>query len=186
MMSMHRLTAGAGYQYLLRHTASGDTDRPGAGGLAGYYAQSGNPPGRWIGAGLPGLDAGAGLTPGAVVTEEAMAHLFGNGHDPVSGVPLGRAYPTFTPAAERIASAVAKLPAGMGVLQRQTAIDTITEGTVMNTEFQNPGANPVQFNPVQAADQALIHASKVGRSVGTKILPSRIWSRSFSDVMIIT
>jgi len=29
MMSMHRLTAGAGYQYLLRHTASGDTDRVG-------------------------------------------------------------------------------------------------------------------------------------------------------------
>lgn len=126
MMSMHRLTAGAGYQYLLRHTASGDTDRPGADGLAGYYAQSGNPPGRWIGAGLAGLHAGAGITPGTVVTEDAMAHLFGNGHDPVDGAPLGRAYPTFTPAAERIASAVAELPAEMGVLERQTAIDTIT------------------------------------------------------------
>ena len=126
MMSMHRLTAGAGYQYLLRHTASGDTDRPGPDGMAGYYAQSGNPPGRWIGAGLAGLNAGAGITPGAVVTEEAMAYLYGHGHDPVSGAPLGRAYPSFTPAAERIATAIAKLPAEMGALERQTAINTIT------------------------------------------------------------
>ena len=126
MMSMHRLTAGAGYQYLLRHTATGDTDRPGPDGLAGYYAQSGNPPGRWIGTGLSGLDAGAGIPPGVVVTEDAMARLFGHGHDPVTGAALGRAYPTFTPAAERIATSVAQLPAAMGVLERQAAIDTIT------------------------------------------------------------
>jgi conjugative relaxase-like TrwC/TraI family protein len=126
MMSMHRLTAGAGYQYLLRHTASGDTDRVGPDGLSGYYTESGNPPGRWMGSGLPGLDGGAGIVQDAVVTEDAMARLFGQGHDPVSGEPLGRAYPTFTPASERIATAVAQLPAMMGALERQGAVDTIT------------------------------------------------------------
>src|SRR5665647_735964 len=126
MMSMHRLTAGAGYQYLLRHTASGDTDRVGPDGLTGYYAQSGNPPGRWLGSGLAGLDGDAGITQSTVVTEDAMARLFGQGNDPVSGAPLGRPYPTFRPAAERIATAVAQLPATMGALERQSAIDTIT------------------------------------------------------------
>src|SRR5665648_187089 len=77
MMSMHRLTAGAGYQYLLRHTASGDTDGVSPDGLSGYYAQSGNPPGRWMGSGLEGLDGSAGIMQGAVVTEDAMARLFG-------------------------------------------------------------------------------------------------------------
>ena len=125
VMSMHRLTAGAGYQYLLRHTASGDTDRVGPDGLTGYYAQSGNPPGRWLGSGLAGLDGDAGIMQGAVVTEDAMAGLFGQGHDPISRDPLGRPYPTFTPAAERIATAVAQLPATMGALERQAAVDTI-------------------------------------------------------------
>ena len=31
MIGLHRLTAGAGYQYLLKHTVSGDCDRTGAG-----------------------------------------------------------------------------------------------------------------------------------------------------------
>ena len=126
MMSMHRLTAGAGYQYLLRHTASGDTDRVGPDGLSGYYTESGNPPGRWMGAGLVGLDGGARIVQGSVVTEDAMASLFGQGHDPISHRPLGRPYPTFTPAAERIATAIAQLPATMGALERQAAVDTIT------------------------------------------------------------
>ena len=124
-MSMHRLTAGAGYQYLLRHTASGDTDRVGPDGLTGYYTESGNPPGRWMGSGLASLDGGAGIMQDTAVTEDAMARLFGQGHDPVSGDPLGRAYPTFTPAAARIATAIAQLPATMGALERQSAVDTI-------------------------------------------------------------
>ena len=51
---MHRLTAGAGYRYLLRHIATGDCQRTGASPVTAYYAESGNPPGRWIGRGLAG------------------------------------------------------------------------------------------------------------------------------------
>ncbi|MCB2177844.1 MAG: relaxase domain-containing protein [Actinomycetales bacterium] len=126
MMSMHRLTAGAGYQYLLRHTATGDTDRTGPDRLAGYYAQSGNPPGRWLGSGLAGLACGDDpIQEGTIVTEESMALLFGQGRDPSTGEPLGRAYPSFTSAADRITTAIARLPATMGVLERDTAVETI-------------------------------------------------------------
>ena len=126
MLSMHRLTSGAGYKYLIRHTASGDCDRSAATPLTAYYTQSGNPAGRWLGAGLAGLADGAGITPGTIVTQSAMAHLFGTGRDPATGQPLGRAYPAFIPAPERIRAAIDNLPATMGAEERATAIETIT------------------------------------------------------------
>ena len=129
-MGLHRLTAGAGYQYLLKHTASGDCDRSGTQPLVAYYTESGNPPGRWLGSGLASLsDEGGrgGISAGTVVTEEAMAHLFGSGRHPVTGAPLGRPYPKVIPPAERIAAKVAKLPVDLTGLARQAAVDTITK-----------------------------------------------------------
>src|SRR4051794_4881063 len=58
-MSMHRLSAGSGYQYLLRHTASGDVQRLAGTPLTTYYTASGYPPGRWLGGGLTGLGPAA-------------------------------------------------------------------------------------------------------------------------------
>jgi hypothetical protein len=77
-MSMHKLSAGAGYQYLLRHTCSADVQRDPTTPLTAYYAASGYPPGQWTGTGLGGLGT-AGLAAGSVVSEEQMAALFGNG-----------------------------------------------------------------------------------------------------------
>jgi hypothetical protein len=67
-MSMARLSAGAGYRYLLRHTAAADAVRPGSTPLAEYYAKTGYPPGRWLGSGLAGLAAGEGMASETVVT----------------------------------------------------------------------------------------------------------------------
>jgi conjugative relaxase-like TrwC/TraI family protein len=125
-MTLHRLSAGAGYQYLLRHTATGDCDRSGSAPLTAYYTASGNPPGRWLGAGLAGVDAGKGIAAGTIVIEAAMANLFGTGKDPVSGAPLGRIYPSFTPARDRIATQVEALPEAMTASDRAAAIDVIT------------------------------------------------------------
>ena len=125
-MTLHRLSAGAGYQYLLKHTATGDCDRSGSVPMTAYYTASGNPPGRWLGAGLEGVDAGSGMAAGTIVVEVAMASLFGAGNDPVSGAPLGRIYPSFTPARERIAAQVAALPESMTASDRAAAIDAIT------------------------------------------------------------
>jgi len=57
---------------------------------------------------------------------------------------------------------------------------------VIFTEFQNPGARPWQFRPVQALLQALTHASKLGACGKAKILPKRISGMVLSEVTTIT
>lgn len=128
VMTLHRLTAGAGYQYLLRHTSSGDCDRAGATSLTAYYTESGNPAGRWLGAGLPGVGGAeaVGIEVGDVVDEQPMARLFGQGRDPMTGSALGRPYVTGDPVAKRVEAQVKALPDGMSVDARRAAIDAIT------------------------------------------------------------
>ena len=93
-MSMHKLLAGDGYTYLTRQVAAGDAGLAPQDSLVAYYESTGNPPGRWAGRGLNGLgsDASGRLRPGAVVTESAMAAVFRDGRDPLTGDALGRAY----------------------------------------------------------------------------------------------
>ena len=67
-----------------------------------------------------------------------------------------------------------------------TAIEKITEGISILTEFENPRDKPSQFIPVQACDQALTHGAKVTSTGGAKILPRRISGIPLSDVTIIT
>jgi len=71
MMTVHVLHAGDGYTYLTRQVASGDQQRAAGESLADYYAHEGNPPGRWVGAGM----AGVGVQ--GQVTESQMRALFG-------------------------------------------------------------------------------------------------------------
>lgn len=78
-MSLKKLSAGDGYTYLTRQVASGDSIVSGQTGLAAYYAQRGEAPGRWIGAGL------ADLSTAGQVTEQQMKNLFGLGIHPDAG-----------------------------------------------------------------------------------------------------
>jgi conjugative relaxase-like TrwC/TraI family protein len=80
-MSLHKLTAGAGYDYLTRQVAALDATEKGHTGLASYYTERGESPGRWIGSGLDGID---GLTVGDTVTAEQMRALFGCGLHPLA------------------------------------------------------------------------------------------------------
>ena len=64
-MSLHKLTAGSGYDYLTRQVAALDATEKGHTGLASYYTERGETPGVWIGSGLDGID---GLTAGDPVT----------------------------------------------------------------------------------------------------------------------
>jgi conjugative relaxase-like TrwC/TraI family protein len=80
-MSIHKLTAGAGYDYLTRQVAALDATEKGHTGLASYYTQRGETPGVWIGSGLDGID---GLTAGDPVTAEQMRALFGCGLHPLA------------------------------------------------------------------------------------------------------
>ena len=80
-MSVHKLTAGSGYDYLTRQVAALDATEKGHTGLASYYTERGETPGTWIGSGLDGID---GLATGDPVTAEQMRALFGCGLHPLA------------------------------------------------------------------------------------------------------
>ncbi|MEP7333072.1 MAG: MobF family relaxase [Terracoccus sp.] len=80
-MSIHKLTAGSGYDYLTRQVAAQDVTDKGHTGLASYYTAKGEAPGVWVGSGMAGID---GLSAGDTVTAEQMQALFGAGHHPLS------------------------------------------------------------------------------------------------------
>jgi TrwC relaxase len=80
-MSIHKLTAGSGYDYLTRQVAALDATEKGHLGLASYYAERGETPGVWMGSGIAGIDE---LNPGDVVTTEQMRALFGAGLHPMA------------------------------------------------------------------------------------------------------
>ena len=80
-MSLHKITAGSGYDYLTRQVAALDATEKGHTGLAAYYIERGESPGTWIGSGLDGID---GLIAGDPVTAEQMRALFGSGLHPLA------------------------------------------------------------------------------------------------------
>ena len=80
-MSIHKLTAGSGYDYLTRQVAALDATAKGHVGLASYYTERGESPGVWVGSGLAGID---GLEAGDAVTAEQMRALFGAGMHPLA------------------------------------------------------------------------------------------------------
>src|SRR4051794_27957185 len=80
-MSIHKLTAGSGYDYLTRQVAALDATEKGHTGLASYYTERGETPGVWTGSGMDGID---GLTGGDPVTAEQMRALFGCGLHPLA------------------------------------------------------------------------------------------------------
>lgn len=112
-VSMRVTSAGDGYKYLLRSVATGDGDRSLSTPLTRYYAEGGTPPGRWLGSGLGGLGGGR-LATGDHVSEAQLQLLIGMGRDPITGEPLGRAFPQYAPVAERIRQRVEQLPNELG------------------------------------------------------------------------
>ena len=53
-MSLHKLTAGSGYDYLTRQVAALDATEKGHTGLASYYTERGESRGVWMGSGWTG------------------------------------------------------------------------------------------------------------------------------------
>ncbi|GAA4699791.1 hypothetical protein GCM10023349_15260 [Nocardioides conyzicola] len=134
---MRRMSAGSGYQYLLRSVAAGDGNRTLSTPLTRYYSEVGTPPGRWMGSGLSALGDGQ-LRPGMEVTEEQLALLIGMGRDPLTGHQLGRAYATYQPLAERISKRLDALDPNL------TAADRAAETTrVEADETAAGGRHPV-------------------------------------------
>ena len=160
MLSIHRLTAGDGYTYLLKHVASGDVDRRMATPLTAYYTSSGYPAGRWLGRGLSGLGAGQ-LAAGNEVTEEQMAALFGRAEDPLTGTTLGEPYRTYKTPNERIAEQVRTLDPNMTAAQRELAIEQIRKTEARQKTRQAVAGYDLTFSPVKSVS-ALWATSDVG------------------------
>ena len=80
-MSIHKLSAGSGYDYLTRLWRPWTRPTRGASGLASYYTERGETAGVWVGSGLHGIDS---LAAGNPVTAEQMRHLFGKGRHPLT------------------------------------------------------------------------------------------------------
>jgi hypothetical protein len=80
-MTLHKLTAGSGYDYLTRQVAALDATDKGHTGLTSYYTERGESPGVWVGSGMTGID---GLDVGDPVTAEQMRALFGCGLPPLA------------------------------------------------------------------------------------------------------
>ncbi|WP_163690302.1 MobF family relaxase [Mycolicibacterium gadium] len=95
VMTLHKLTAGDGYLYLVRQVAAADSTERGRSTLADYYSAKGESPGRWMGRGLAALsDAGRceaspqareaiwTVDEGSGVSEAQMRALYGLGLHP--------------------------------------------------------------------------------------------------------
>jgi conjugative relaxase-like TrwC/TraI family protein len=122
MMSIRRISLGAGYRYLMESVAVGDGAKGQPSDLIAYYAASGTPPGMFMGAGLAAL----GLEAGETVTEEHLFRMLGMLADPVTGQPLGRTPPkTAATLAQRIAARVAAIPDDVSPVERAELIATI-------------------------------------------------------------
>src|SRR6195952_1391326 len=92
-MTIHKVSAGDGYDYLTRQVAVSDQDLAKGQDLAAYYTASGEPPGIWAGQGCRDLGVGG------IVRDDQMQSLWGEGYHPDADIlgplPLGRAFPTF-------------------------------------------------------------------------------------------
>src|SRR6478752_3048247 len=92
-MTIHKVSAGDGYDYLTRQVAVADQDLAKGQDLAAYYTASGEPPGIWAGQGCRELGVSG------TVRDDQMQSLWGEGYHPdadiLGPVPLGRAFPTF-------------------------------------------------------------------------------------------
>ena len=123
-VSMRVMSAGDGYKYLLRTVAAADGDRSLSTPLTRYYYAEGTPPGRWLGAGVAGLGGGL-IVEGDQVSEPQLQLLVGMGRDPVTGTPLGRAYPKYRSVAERIEERTAAVDPALGPASPAEAIALI-------------------------------------------------------------
>ena len=162
-MSIHKLTAGSGYDYLTRQVAALDATEKGHTGLASYYAERGETPGAWIGSGLDGID---GLAPGDPVTAEQTRALFGCGLHPLAELRQQQLEgPDLT---TQDFQNVARLGAPFKIVDndlRPFRVEVAKRIAVLNTAIGWPADASIA-----AADRA-----RGADSGGTGVLPGRAW-----------
>ena len=162
-MSLHKLTAGSGYDYLTRQVAALDATEKGHTGLASYYTERGETPGVWIGSGLDGID---GLTAGDPVTAEQMRALFGCGLHPLAELRQQQLEgPDLTP---RDFQEVTQLGAPFKIVDG--VVSPFRLEVARRIAAINSAAGLPADAPLPAADRA-----RVRTEVARRVLPRRAW-----------
>ena len=123
-VSMRKIYAGRGYDYLLKSVVRGDAGMADPNPVTRYYTEEGTPPGRWMGSALHAFGSGE-IKRDDAVTSQQLQLLIGAGLDPVTGEKLGRAFPTYPPVDERVAARVADLSPRLTEEQRDAAVHQI-------------------------------------------------------------
>jgi hypothetical protein len=148
-MSIHKLSAGSGYDYLTRQVAALDATQRGHVGLASYYTERGESPGSWVGSGLAGIN---GLSAGDAVTAEQMKALFGAGMHPLATERLEQLDPAdLTDADVRAATRLGapfKIYAG--------DVSPIRVEVAKRIAAQQGPAGQLEGEPISAADRARV------------------------------
>ena len=168
LISLRRMSLGSGYRYLMESVAVGDGAPAGTSNLTAYYAESGTPPGVFLGAGLAGLDDGRGVAVGSLVTEDHLFNLLGMCADPVTGEPLGR-QPNHSHLSlgKRIAERVAAVPATATAAERAEQEARIEAEERANTVTQRaPVAGfDLTFSPSKSVSTAWALADRETKAV---------------------
>ncbi|GAB2473203.1 hypothetical protein GCM10007967_29880 [Xylanimonas ulmi] len=164
-VSLRVMSAGKGYQYLLRSVAAGDGNRTLDIPLTRYYTEAGTPPGQWLGKGAAAFGEGE-IAPGDVVTEEQLARLLGAGCDPVTGTPLGHPFAAYPTVEERIAAKVARLDTALSPEERADAVAHIEAAEIargprtavagFDLTFSVPKSVSVLWGVADADTQAMV------------------------------
>jgi conjugative relaxase-like TrwC/TraI family protein len=160
------MTLGSGYQYLMESVAAGDGDRHQSLSLADYYAESGTPPGIFLGAGLAALNDGQGVEKGSPVSEEHLFSLLGMCADPATGMALGR-QPNHTHLSllKRIAERIGGIsPSANGTERTQLTAQIEAEERSKGQNFRSPVAGfDLTFSPSKSISTAWALADSATR-----------------------
>ncbi|WP_244193486.1 MobF family relaxase, partial [Mycobacterium nebraskense] len=138
-VSMHKISAGDGYLYLVRQVAAGDATHRGRSTLADYYSVKGEAPGVWMGRGLAALSDPRGqnrpadsdlaklwaIQAGSAVSEDHMKALFGEGLHPNAS--RLTEYLTRRGLSEKHAIAATKLGAKFTVYEPPPFVDALAQ-----------------------------------------------------------
>jgi conjugative relaxase-like TrwC/TraI family protein len=151
------MSLGSGYRYLMESVAAGDGAVGASSNLTRYYAESGTPPGVFMGAGLAGLDDGRGVEIGSEVSADHLLHLLGMCADPITGKALGRQpNRSHLTLAKRVAERVGAIGASVSCGERAEQIIRIeTEERSRTSTFRPPVAGfDLTFSPSKSVSVA--------------------------------
>jgi conjugative relaxase-like TrwC/TraI family protein len=154
VISIRRMSLGAGFRYLMESVAVGDGAGGHPSGLVRYYAESGTPPGIFLGACLAGLNDGQGVEKGSPVSEEHLFRMLGLCADPVTGKPVGRSPNRAQQSLQkRIARRVSTISADTGPVERA--------GMIARIEAEEHARSPRLKPPVAGFDMTFSPSKSV-------------------------